>query len=116
MVLLDSLLVALEMLERGYKFSNIDLYRSDAKMFVVDHENKALIPPFSVISGLGVAAGQSIVDARKELGDRKFLSKEDLLRRATKLNGTNLNDLDKLGVLDGLGDTNQMSLFDFGLM
>ena len=106
-----TLLIAIEMLERGYKFENIDLYKSDAKMFVVDHQNKALIPPFSVIDGLGLAAAQSIVDARKD--GRKFLSKEDILKRCGKLNQTNLGDLEKLGVLKGLGETNQMSLFEF---
>lgn len=106
-----TLLIALEMVERGYKFENIDLYKSDAHMFVVDHENKALIPPFSVVDGLGLAAAQSIVDARKD--GRKFLSKEDILKRANKLNSTNLADLEKLGVLKGLGETNQMSLFEF---
>ncbi len=108
--ILKTLQIALEMLERGYKFANIDLYRSDAKMFVVDHENKCLIPPFSVIDGLGVNAAQSVVEARSD--GKKFLSKEDLIRR-TKLNNTNVADLDKLGVLDGLGETNQMSLFEF---
>lgn len=106
-----TLLIALEMVERGYKFENIDLYKSDAHMFVVDHENNALIPPFSVVDGLGLAAAQSIVDARKD--GRKFLSKEDILKRANKLNSTNLADLEKLGVLKGLGETNQMSLFEF---
>ena len=80
-------------------------------MFVVDHENKALIPPFSVVDGLGLAAAQSIVDARSD--GRKFLSKEDILKRANKLNSTNLNDLEKLALLKGLGETNQMSLFEF---
>jgi DNA polymerase III, alpha subunit (gram-positive type) len=63
-----------------------------------------------VVDGLGDAAAESIVEARKA---GKFLSKEDLLKRATKLNGTNLNDLSDLHVLDGLGETNQMSLFEF---
>ena len=105
-----TLQIALEMVERGYKFENIDLYRSDATEFVVDHEHNALIPPFHVVDGLGDAAAESIVEARKA---GKFLSKEDLLKRATKLNGTNLNDLSDLHVLDGLGETNQMSLFEF---
>jgi DNA polymerase-3 subunit alpha (Gram-positive type) len=105
-----TLQIALEMVERGYKFENIDLYKSLATEFLVDHENKALIPPFHVVDGLGDAAAESIVEARKK---GQFLSKEDLLKRATKLNGTNLKDLDDLGVLKGLGDTNQMSLFEF---
>ncbi|MCR5332871.1 MAG: PolC-type DNA polymerase III [Bacilli bacterium] len=102
--------VAIEMAERGFKFSNIDLYKSKATEFVVDKENNALIPPFTVLDGLGENAAQSVVDARN---DGPFATKEDLLRR-TKLNSTNVEDLSKLGVLDGLGETDQMTLFDFG--
>ena len=114
---LDTLLVACEMIERGYHFANIDLYRSDAKMFVVDHEKKALIPPFVVIDGLGLSAANSIVEARAQLDSngnpKPFLSKEDLMARASKMNGSNLKALEEFGVLDGLGETNQISLFEF---
>lgn len=103
-------LVALEMYERGYKIENIDLYKSDTKLWVADPENKALIPAFNVVDGLGENAALSVVEARKS--GKKFLSKEDLLSR-TKLNGTNVKDLDELGVLKGMGETNQMSLFEF---
>ena len=106
----STLFIALEMVQRGYQFVNIDLYRSDATMFVCDHERKALIPPFKVIDGLGDAASSTVIEARKE---GKFLSKEDLLRR-TKLSKTHVETLTKMGVLDGLGETNQMSLFEFG--
>ena len=103
--------VCIEMFERGYKFGNIDLYKSDATKFICDKENGLLIPPFIVIDGLGEAAADSVVEARK---NGEFKSKEDLLRR-TKLNGTNVEDLDRLGVLKGLGESDQMSLFEFGL-
>ena len=103
--------VCIEMFERGYKFGNIDLYKSDATQFICDHENGLLIPPFIVIDGLGESAAASVLEARKE---GQFKSKEDLLKR-TKLNGTNVEDLDRLGVLKGLGDSDQMSLFEFGL-
>jgi len=99
----------LEMLERGYKMGNIDLYKSEPEDFVVDHERNLLIPPFKVISGLGVQSGQTVVEARKK---GRFLSKEDLSDR-TKLSETNIKDLSDLGALGDLGDTNQMSLFDF---
>ena len=106
---LATLKIAIEMLQRGYTFSNIDLYRSDAKMFLVDKDKKQLIPPFSCVPRLGLAAAKTIVEARKE---GKFLSKEDLLSR-TKLSSTNVADLSDLGVLDGMSERNQMSIFDF---
>ena len=106
---LKTLINALEMVQRGYKFSNIDLYRSQASDFVVDYENKALIPPFITLDNLGESAGISVVEARKE---GEFFSKEDLLRR-TKLTSTNVQDLADMGVLDGLNESDQLSLFDF---
>jgi DNA polymerase-3 subunit alpha (Gram-positive type) len=104
-----TLQIAIEMVQRGLTFSNIDLYKSDAVNFIVDEQNQSLIPPFTTIDGLGETAAQSIIEARK---NGEFYSKEDLLRR-TKLNETNVKDLSNLGVLDGLSDTDQLSLFDF---
>ncbi len=106
---LKTLYIALEMVQRGYKFSNIDIYRSDAENFVIDEENKALIPPFTTIDQLGKSAADSIIEARN---NGKFLSKEDLLKR-TKLSKTNVDDLAKLHVLDDLDEADQLSLFDF---
>ena len=105
-----TLQIAIEMVQRGYKFENIDLYRSDATNFVVDHENKALIPPFVTIDGLGENNAITVVEERKK---KAFTSKEDLLRR-TKLTSTNVKDLSDMGVLDTLDESDQMSLFDFG--
>ena len=106
---LKTLINALEMVQRGYKFANIDLYRSKATDFVVDYENKALIPPFVTLDNLGESAGVSVEEARK---DGEFFSKEDLLRR-TKLTTTNVQDLSDMGVLDNLSESDQLSLFDF---
>ena len=104
-----TLQIAIEMTQRGYKFTNIDLYRSDAKNFVVDHENKALIPPFITIDGLGENNAVTVIEEREK---HPFTSKEDLLRR-TKLTSTNVKDLSDLGVLDSLNESDQLSLFDF---
>ena len=101
--------IALEMLQRGYKFANISLYKSDPVNFVVDHENKALIPPFTTLDGLGESAAISVKEAREQ---GEFFSKEDLLRR-TKLTSTNVQDLSDMGVLNDLHETDQLSLFDF---
>ena len=104
-----TLQIAIEMLQRGYKFENIDLYRSDATRFVVDHENNALIPPFITIDGLGENNAITVIEERNK---RAFTSKEDLLRR-TKLTSTNVKDLTDLGVLNGLSESDQLSLFDW---
>ena len=109
--IMTMLTVAIEMAERGYKFAKVDLYKSKAAEFIVDHENKSLICPFIVIDGLGESAAESVVEARK---NGKFSSKENILKR-TKLSSTNVEDLAKIGTLDGLGESDQMSLFEFGL-
>lgn len=98
---------ALEMVQRGYKFANIDLYRSDATKFVVDYQTKSLIPPFITIDGLGENNAITVVEARKE---GEFYSKDNLLRR-TKLTSTNVQDLADMGVLDSLDESDQLTLF-----
>ncbi len=101
--------VAIEMFQRGYKFLNIDLEKSDANEFVVDYENKALIPPFKILDGIGTNAANSVIEARK---NGPFLSKNDLKKR-TKLNDTNLKLLEKIGVLKDLNESDQLTLFNF---
>lgn len=105
------LIVAIEMEERGITFANIDLYKSQATQFIVDHEKRQLIPPFIVLDGLGESAAESVVEARK---NGAFSSQEDLLSR-TKLSQTNVKDMVDIGALQGLGESDQMSLFEFGL-
>ncbi len=97
--------LALEMCERGFSFQKVDLYRSQATEFIVDGDT--LIPPFSALDGVGVNAAKNIVKAREE---GEFLSKEDLQERsrATK---TVIEHLERHGCLDGLPDSNQLSLF-----
>ena len=104
----DTLEVCYEMVSRGYRMTNIDLYKSLATDFRVNPDNNhEIIPPFKILDGLGDNVARSIVEAREE---REFLSKEDLMDR-TQISQTLLKKLDQLGVLSGLDDTNQISLF-----
>ncbi len=98
--------IALEMAERGYEIENIDLYKSDAKNFLINEKTHKLIPPFIVIDGLGLNAAISVVEARTS----EFYSIEDLLAR-TKLNSQNIENLRKLHVLDDLPENDQITLF-----
>ncbi|WP_027726020.1 PolC-type DNA polymerase III [Tuberibacillus calidus] len=97
--------IALEMCERGFSFKPIDLYRSDARNFIVD--GNALLAPFNALPGVGTNAAINIVKAREE---GEFLSKEDLQKRA-KLSKTVVDLLDQHGCLKGLPEANQLSLF-----
>ncbi|WP_158737726.1 PolC-type DNA polymerase III [Alteribacillus sp. YIM 98480] len=97
--------LALEMCERGFTFQKVDLYRSKATEFVVDGDS--LIPPFNALDGVGTNAAVNIEKAR-EAGE--FLSKEDLQQRS-KATKTVIEHLDLHGCLEGLPDSNQLSLF-----
>ena len=100
--------VCYEMVSRGYKMTNIDLYKSLATEFRVNPDNNhEIIPPFKVLDGLGDNVAVSIIEAREQ---RPFLSKEDLMDR-TQLSQTLVKKLSDLGVLKGLDDSNQVSLF-----
>ncbi|HLS20378.1 MAG TPA: PolC-type DNA polymerase III [Bacillota bacterium] len=103
--LLTVLQVALEMYARGFSFQKVDLYKSDATDFIVDHNS--LIPPFNAVDGLGTNAALNIVNARKQ---GEFLSKEDL-RERSKISKTVLDYLDRHGCLEGMAEENQLSLF-----
>ncbi|MCC5889905.1 MAG: PolC-type DNA polymerase III, partial [Alkalibacterium sp.] len=104
--LLTVLELANEMVERGYSFKMVDLYKSHASDFTI--EENALIAPFRAVPSLGGSVANAIVDARK---DEPFLSKEDLSRRG-KVSKTVMEYLDANNALQGLPDENQLSLFD----
>ena len=102
-----------EFYARGFEFLKIDLYQSDAIKFQVV-EGK-LLPPFSVIEGMGGIAAEALAvaaHAETERGE-KFLSKDDIRQKA-KVSQTVLDTMVELGLLGGLPESNQLSIFDFG--
>ena len=103
--LLTVLELSLEMSERGFTFKKVDLYRSSATDFIV--EGTSLLPPFNAMTGVGTNAALNIVKAREQ---GEFLSKEDLQKRS-KITKTVLESLDDHGCLEGMPDSNQLSLF-----
>ena len=94
-----------EMYARGIKFLPIDLYKSEAKKFVI--EEGAIRPPLNALQGLGGAAAQNMVDARKE---GEFLSIEELRLRA-KVSKTVIEILTRNDCLKGMPESNQLCLF-----
>ena len=103
----ESLKVALEASCRGIKFAPIDLNKSEALHFIIDEQTNALSPPFRTIDGLGDTVAKTIVEARKE---QPFLSKDDLQTRG-KVSKTLMDKMDEMGILQGLPESNQLSLF-----
>lgn len=94
------------MVERGFEFKMIDLYKSDANDFVID--GNSLIAPFRAVPSLGANVAKQICIAREE---KKFLSKEDLATRG-KVSKTLIEYMTENKVLKDLPDENQLSLFD----
>ena len=106
--LLSTLEVCEELYARGYSIAKVDINKSDATNFKVFKEDThTIIPPFTVVDGLGANVARSIVKAREE---NPFLSKEDIIKR-TDLSSTMLKKLESLGAVEGFSETNQMSLF-----
>ena len=67
------------------------------------------MPSYASIDGLGDKAADQVVEAAK---DGQFLSKDDLRTRA-KLSKTIVDLMEELGIIEGLPESNQLSLFDF---
>ena len=104
--LLTTLEACYEFYKRGYEFSGVDLYDSDAVKFKID--GNKLIPPFVAVSGLGETAARDLMEHRK---DMEFISVEDVLDCCPKLSKSNIEQLKKLGALRDLPDSGQMTLF-----
>lgn len=102
----ESLKVALEATARGIKFLNVDLYESDATVWIAKNDTE-IYPPFNAIDGLGDTVAKNIV-AEREKG--KFISIEDVQKRA-KISQTLIDKMKEMGILKDLPDSNQLSLF-----
>ena len=106
--LLSTLEVALEMSARGFKFGPIDLLKSHSMNFTIDEDEKTLIPPFRALDGLGGTVANNIISEREK---RDFISIEDLQKRG-KLSSTLIEKMRLMGILKGLPESSQLSLFD----
>ncbi|WP_373439141.1 PolC-type DNA polymerase III [Metamycoplasma equirhinis] len=99
--------IANEMYARGYKIKSVDLKLSNSSKWIIAKNEKAIIPPFNVVEGLGDTVAETIIEARNE---NEFISIEDLKER-TKVNTKIESELRELGVLNNLDETNQTNLF-----
>ena len=98
--------LVLEMYERGFEFLPIDLYKSHSTKFRI--EDGKIRPPLSSIAGLGEVAAEGIYEAAKKEG--KFMCIDDLQVKA-KIGKSMVELLGKFGCLDGMSQSNQISLF-----
>ena len=96
-----------EMYARGFEFAKIDVYKAHSRHFqIIDGK---LMPSLTSIEGMGEKAADGVMEAAK---DGPFLSRDDF-RERTKVSQTICDKMAELGLLDGLPESNQISLFDF---
>ncbi|MCW6678750.1 PolC-type DNA polymerase III [Anaerococcus sp. NML200574] len=98
--------VAEEMHAREIKIKKADIYKSDARKFLI--EDGAILPPLAAVDDVSEAMAKDIVEEREK---GNFISIEDL-RSRTCLNKNAIKSLKDLGIIDGIQEENQMSLFD----
>ena len=98
--------LVLEMYERGFEFLPIDLYKSHNTKFQI--EDGKLRPPLTSIAGLGGIAAESIYQAAQK--EKEFMCIDDLQIKA-KIGKSTIEMLAKFGCLDGMSQSNQISLF-----
>ena len=104
---LKDMRIVQEMYARGFEFEPIDIFRAHSRNFqIIDGK---IMPAISSIDGLGEKAADSIMEASKA---GPYLSKDDLRQRA-KIGKSTTDLMTRLGLLDNLPETNQLSLFDF---
>ena len=95
-----------EMYARGFEFMPIDLTKVKSRLFsVIDGK---VMPSLTSVEGLGEKAADAIVEAVKQ---GPFVSKDDFKARS-KASQTNVDDLSRLGILTGIPESDQISLFD----
>ena len=90
---------------RGYRFLPVDLRRSHGAKFLP--ENGAIRLPFSSLPELGENAAISIMNACRE---NEVYSVDDL-RKYSRASKTVIEILRRNGVLNGLTETNQLTMF-----
>jgi DNA polymerase-3 subunit alpha (Gram-positive type) len=103
---LKDMKIVQEMYARGFDFVPIDIYKAKAYRFqIIDGK---LMAALNTIDGLGGKAAEGVEEAAK---DGPFLSKEDF-RNRSKVSKNVVSLMSDLGILSGLPETNQLSLFD----
>ncbi len=94
-----------EMLARNIGVLPIDIYKSDAKRFLVEGDKIRL--PFSSLSGVGESAAVALANARN---GGEFISIEDFQLRA-KVSNSIIELLRDMGTFKNLPESSQLTLF-----
>ncbi|MBR5336440.1 MAG: PolC-type DNA polymerase III [Lachnospiraceae bacterium] len=95
-----------EMYARGLEFTPIDIYCAKASRFTIN--DGKIMPSLMSISGMGDKAAEMV---EQEAAKGPFLSQDDF-RARTKVSSTITAAMVDMGILSGIPETNQLSLFD----
>lgn len=106
--MLTTLEVAHEFYRRGYRFTPVDIYKSEVDRFLI-LDDQTLAPSLTSLPGLGEAAARNIVEERQK---GRFMSTEDLLLRCPKVTKGVVEALTAAGALEDIPKTNQIDLFE----
>lgn len=97
--------IMVEMLARGIEILPVNIYKSDAKRFLI--ENGKIRLPFCSLAGIGDSAAESLCDCAKQ---GEFMSIEDIIQKSGVSKAV-IETLKEAGALDGIPDSAQMTLF-----
>ena len=104
--MLSTMQLVREALARGVQFLGVNLHKSDAKAFLP--ENGKIRMPFNSLPGLGDTAAENLFETMKKNPDIFSIQE---LRDTSGISKTIVELLRRNHVLDGLTETNQLSLF-----
>ncbi len=99
--------ICIEMYARGINFVKVDLYKSHATDFLQTPEG--ILPPLNALPGMGENAAKSIMEEREK---GAFKTREEL-RIRTGITKTAMEILELNRCLEGMPETDQVSMFDF---
>lgn len=95
-----------EMMARKIEVLPIDVYKSDAHIFKVEDGKIRL--PFCALSGVGGAVAENLAESGHNTTE--YLSIEDMQNK-TKVSKAVIETLRECGILNGIPESSQMSLF-----
>lgn len=99
----------IEMNLRGVHVKPVNIYESSATEYLLA-EDREILPPITSLPGVGQSAAEAFVASRQ---GGKFISQDDMLRR--KVPKSLIATFEKLGCINDLPKTSQVTLFEFNV-
>lgn len=97
-----------EMYARGFEFLPLDIYKAKAHDFqIIDGK---IMPSLDSIEGMGDKAAEQLEEVIAQM-DGPFESKKEMAEKCG-VNKTVMETMTKLGLLDGMKEDSQLSIFD----